>query len=444
MSVIRVILSAYLAANLISDDARCEFQKSPIQLNHHQLQLQQNQQHQQQQNLLKAVTQDTQRSLRPTYLDTNITFANRPIERPSLNLVSTADNQQKNVTSEAIKIPNSVPALTEDLMFAEEGKNSLSYAERNSTRKMSRRKNSGSNKSSNKTVFDDEQSVDSSDANEVFDDIDENSGIAGTQKEPDCASHGRYYCTYKEEYPLKLVTEVTKYYKWPLEKLFRDLHAQIMPKLAPDSTGNLVCDSITRVVRPGWARNTNERWLVVINNDNYHQYVTEVVCQYGSNSRCNFIPPCYYSSCQQRYNTQKLLVIDPLNPYRGPFLSEFLFPSCCVCYVPSAADSYQDKYRSSPATIYQRTLQQESASNLYPPQFRPPGLIEEVQSSLVEQSLSSSSPASSSILKQQTSTKPENVAAGVGEVRRQGDQYKGEGSAEGQKRNTGIGDFPRL
>lgn len=253
---------------------------------------------------------------------------------------------------------------TEDLI-ASEGRNSASFSEFGSAKNTSVRRSGykkKNHKNSNKTLLDEEQS-ESSDSNEIFDDLEE---IAGTQKEPECAAHNRYYCTYKENYPLKLVTEVTKYYRWPLEKLFRDLHAQIMPKLAQDSNGNLVCDSVTRVVRPGWARNTNDRWLVVINTENYHQYVTEVVCLYGSNSRCNFVPPCYYSSCQQRYNTQKLLVIDPMNPYRGPFLSEFLFPSCCVCYVPSTSEGLQDRYRPSPATMYQRTMQQEAATNLNP------------------------------------------------------------------------------
>ena len=164
---------------------------------------------------------------------------------------------------------------------------------------------------------------------------DEESGPSGTTKSPPCAHYGRYYCSYKEDYPIKVVTEVTKYYKWPLEKLFRDLRHQVMPTLANDNTGGLVCDSITRIVRPGWAKNTNGRWLVVINTDHYQQYVTEVICRHGTGSYCNFIPPCYHSSCRQRYNTQKLLVVDPWIPYKGPFLSEFLFPSCCVCYIPA-------------------------------------------------------------------------------------------------------------
>ena len=170
--------------------------------------------------------------------------------------------------------------------------------------------------------------------NQNFESNEEDSGPAGTTKAPACAHYGRYYCSYKEDYPIKVVTEVTKYYKWPLEKLFRDLRHQVMPTLANDNTGGLVCDSITRIVRPGWSKNTNGRWLVVINTDHYQQYVTEVICRHGTGSYCNFIPPCYNSSCRQRYNTQKLLVIDPWNPYKGPFLSEFLFPSCCVCYIP--------------------------------------------------------------------------------------------------------------
>lgn len=157
----------------------------------------------------------------------------------------------------------------------------------------------------------------------------------GTSKTPPCGSQGRFYCSYKEDYPSKVVGEVSKYYKWPLEKLFRDLRQQVMPKLANDNYGGLVCDSLTRVVRPGWARNTNNRWLVVINTDHYQQFVTEVICRNGPSANCNFIPPCYQATCAQRYNTQKLLVIDPWNPYKGPFVSEFLFPSCCICYVPS-------------------------------------------------------------------------------------------------------------
>lgn len=160
-------------------------------------------------------------------------------------------------------------------------------------------------------------------------------GPVGTSKTPPCGNQGRFYCSYKEDYPNKVVGEVSKYYKWPLEKLFRDLRQQVMPKLANDNYGGLVCDSLTRVVRPGWARNTNNRWLVVINTDHYQQFVTEVICRNGPSAHCNFIPPCYQATCAQRYNTQKLLVIDPWNPYKGPFVSEFLFPSCCICYVPS-------------------------------------------------------------------------------------------------------------
>ena len=163
--------------------------------------------------------------------------------------------------------------------------------------------------------------------------LENESEITGGVKPPACGQNGRHYCTFKEDYPIKIVTEVTRYYKWPLEKLFRDLRNQVMPKLANDNYGGLVCDSITRVVRPGWARNTNGRWLVIINTDNYQQYVTEVVCRHGRGSRCNFVAPCYHATCKQRYNTQKLLVIDPWNPYKGPFLSEFLFPSCCICHI---------------------------------------------------------------------------------------------------------------
>lgn len=421
-------------------------------------------------------------------IDSNST--SRPLERPSLNLVTkrllNGNSQNSNNDSAPPTFPEGAADWFmmggADDLTADESRPSAVQQQQptkqrrtiSSTRRMAevkQRRSSisagGSKQSANKTIaFDDDSSASSSSsdsstsdgANDIYDDPEESaSSMAGTQKEPECASHGRYYCTFKEDYPLKLVTEVTKYYKWPLEKLFRDLHAQIMPKLAQDSTGNLVCDSVTRVVRPGWARNTNDRWLVVINTDNYHQYVTEVVCQYGTNSRCNFIPPCYYSSCQQRYNTQKLLVIDPTNPYRGPFLSEFLFPSCCVCYVPSTSESLQDKYRSSPATIYQRTMQQEAASNLNPPQFRPPGLslLEEAFSSAVgstsnlgesrvSSSLSSSVVSSAGVAQQSSGASgsasagkatPSQQPPGPGEIRRAGDLRRGEAAGADQERH---------
>lgn len=457
----KVCLIVYLSAHLIVDltSLKSEAQK-PITLNHHN----HNHHHQQPSSNANnnASTHQNNKPTQTVYQNYSLA-ANRPLERPSLTLVSNHNNQQQQhqQNSPPIKDLNSVDAPPDGVaadwfmlggagadLMTDESKSGASFSDQKITKRSdAKRKQSNKSGSSNRTVFDDE-SADSSDSNEIFDDVEESSSsLAGTQKEPECASQGRYYCTYKEDYPLKLVTEVTKYYKWPLEKLFRDLHAQIMPKLAQDSSGNLVCDSITRVVRPGWARNTNERWLVVINTENYHQYVTEVVCQYGTNSRCNFIPPCYYSSCQQRYNTQKLLVIDPTNPYRGPFLSEFLFPSCCVCYVPSTSENFQDKYRSSPATIYQRTMQQESATNVHPPQFRPPGIIEEPPvSHLADQSSISSS-------RSQTGGAKQNQAAGVGEIRRGGDQHQYRRmdlastttrGAMGGSSGGELADFPRL
>lgn len=398
-----------------------------------------------------------------TFLSQNLTISNRPIDRP--NLLSNNLQFALNGTKQLSGPENWLLMGEGDDLLINEARSLASYSEtsdsdyghgrdNSSSVRRSHQKRKSSNKSQSRgssanstgrSQFDDEQS-DSSEPNEIFDDVEDGSLLAGSLKEPECASHGRYYCTYKEEYPLKLVTEVTKYYKWPLEKLFRDLHAQIMPKLAQDSTGNLVCDSITRVVRPGWARNTNDRWLVVINTENYHQYVTEVVCQYGTNSRCNFIPPCYYSSCQQRYNTQKLLVIDPLNPYRGPFLSEFLFPSCCVCYVPTASDTFQDKYRSSPATIYQRTMQQESSNNMHPPQFRPAQIVEELGSGSILEPTSSR--ASSTTLNGASMPQKQGSnqqTAGPGEIRREGEQYKKGLAASIDRRDALVtGDFPRV
>ncbi|KAH7982298.1 hypothetical protein HPB52_003831 [Rhipicephalus sanguineus] len=155
----------------------------------------------------------------------------------------------------------------------------------------------------------------------------------GTLEAPPCSEFNAGYCPYTEDYPIDVVTEVTRFLRWPLEKLFRDLRHSQGPPLADDGSGSLDCDTVTRIVRPGWAKNTLGRWLVVINTLYYEQLVTEITCRY-ENSACNLVAPCFYASCQQRYNLQTLLVIDPTDPYKGPFLSRFLFPSCCVCLAP--------------------------------------------------------------------------------------------------------------
>ncbi|XP_077504603.1 uncharacterized protein LOC144114619 [Amblyomma americanum] len=155
----------------------------------------------------------------------------------------------------------------------------------------------------------------------------------GTPAAPPCSEFNAVYCPYTEDYPIDVVIQVTKFLRWPLEKLFRDLRHLQSPPLADDGSAALACDTVTRIVRPGWAKNTDGRWFVVINTLYYEQFVTEISCRY-ENAPCNLVAPCFYATCQQRYNLQVLLVIDPTDPYKGPFLSRFLVPSCCVCSAP--------------------------------------------------------------------------------------------------------------
>lgn len=178
-------------------------------------------------------------------------------------------------------------------------------------------------------------------------DYDDENSVVGSSQPPACSiSSGKHYCSFKEDsgsYPTEVVNKIVQYYKYPLQSLFGTaLSQQIMPQLANDgstsgsSSSGLVCEATTRLMRPGWALNTSGRWLAVLNTDHYQQYVTEVLCSgKGAGSSCNYVPPCFSAICTQRYNTQKLLVVDPAVPHRGPFLSEFLFPSCCVCHVRS-------------------------------------------------------------------------------------------------------------
>nr|XP_054919054.1 uncharacterized protein LOC129380887 [Dermacentor andersoni] len=101
----------------------------------------------------------------------------------------------------------------------------------------------------------------------------------GTLDAPPCSKFNAGYCPFTGDYPIDVVTEVTKFLRWPLEKLFRDLRHSRSPPLADDGSGSLACDTVTRIVRPGWAKNTLDRWLLVINTLYYEQLVTEISCR---------------------------------------------------------------------------------------------------------------------------------------------------------------------
>lgn len=154
---------------------------------------------------------------------------------------------------------------------------------------------------------------------------------------PECAHRNkqmRLYCDHTQDYPEDIVIRIAKYYQFPLDSVFKELRAQVKLKVATVSSHEaLVCESVTRRVRVGWANNVNGQWLVVLNTDRYQQHVTEVLCMQGNQATCSYVPVCFRARCLQRYNLQKLLVIDPQVPHAAPFLSEFLFPSSCVCHV---------------------------------------------------------------------------------------------------------------
>lgn len=48
----------------------------------------------------------------------------------------------------------------------------------------------------------------SDDINDEPPPYDEGLGLSGASKTPPCGHHGRFYCSYKEDYPSKVVTEV--------------------------------------------------------------------------------------------------------------------------------------------------------------------------------------------------------------------------------------------
>jgi len=81
--------------------------------------------------------------------------------------------------------------------------------------------------------------------------------------------------------------------------------------------GNFACESDVGWLKIGWAQDVTGRYLLVINTTRFPQIHRPEACSYAEKRR-EYLPPCYKSSCKQRYTNTHLIAIDPAKPRDGP------------------------------------------------------------------------------------------------------------------------------
>ncbi|CAG0884096.1 unnamed protein product [Darwinula stevensoni] len=158
--------------------------------------------------------------------------------------------------------------------------------------------------------------------------------------QPPCAKDGSPYCLYDQEYPYDHVMETLSIYGNEVEDMYHQIHHYTYDDFLKHDNythayrhgGHFICESEVSYIRPGWARNFRGNWVAVLNTDRFPQSIRIETCKYPE-SRCDYIPPCFVSSCRQRYTYVKLMCLNPYDPSERPALDVFRVPSDCSCFV---------------------------------------------------------------------------------------------------------------
>ncbi|KAK3914595.1 Neurotrophin 1, partial [Frankliniella fusca] len=163
--------------------------------------------------------------------------------------------------------------------------------------------------------------------------------MRGRSPTPRCAQ-GQPFCLYDQDYPQERVHDILNTYHDDANTLYHALHRYSPQELINRDNqthnyrhrGHFACESEVAYLRPGWARNWKDQWVAVVNTDKFPQMVRVETCKF-LNQKCEFLPPCYKSSCVQRFAATRLLCVDPANPHQRPIIEVFEMPVACSCFV---------------------------------------------------------------------------------------------------------------
>ncbi|KAK6633737.1 hypothetical protein RUM44_004344 [Polyplax serrata] len=153
-----------------------------------------------------------------------------------------------------------------------------------------------------------------------------------------------------EEYPSDYINQILKKEGAMFKEFFgKDVISDpnITERIhAPEE--NSLCPFRQEVVFPRAAKNKEDKWLFVVNQDQYVQGVTVEVCL-NPESRCiltESFPLSYTPYCKQKYIERRLVAIGEDGK---PHSDSFRLPSCCSCVLKHETSARMGTLRTSPA-----------------------------------------------------------------------------------------------
>ncbi|XP_071455593.1 uncharacterized protein [Hetaerina americana] len=152
--------------------------------------------------------------------------------------------------------------------------------------------------------------------------------------EPNCAK-GSTFCESTDNYPSEYLKTVLKNEGEGLKEFFGNdllLNDTTIAQRIDSIDENPLCQSVEQVVYPKMAQNKEDKWLYVVNQDQYIQGVRVEKCL-KPESECLLtasFPLGYKTTCRQKYIYRRMLALND----DGKALSDtFRLPSCCSCFV---------------------------------------------------------------------------------------------------------------
>nr|XP_037271726.1 neurotrophin 1-like [Rhipicephalus microplus] len=150
-------------------------------------------------------------------------------------------------------------------------------------------------------------------------------------------------CVFNHDYPIEKVQAVVDRYYNHMYDLYHTLYKTpphevqwvenyTLAFAAEKQHGSFVCRSEAVYLRIGWAKNWKGLWMTVVNTERFPQVTRVEKCKYR-NKPCDYMVPCYKSSCKQREMLFPLIAVNPYDPGQKPLIDLFPIPSGCVCYV---------------------------------------------------------------------------------------------------------------
>jgi len=150
-------------------------------------------------------------------------------------------------------------------------------------------------------------------------------------------------CAHNHDYPLDKVSVIVDRYYTHVYDLYHSLYktppheVQWVENFTNAFThekhhGDFACKSEATYLRIGWAKNYKGHWMAVVNTERFPQTTRIEKCKYREKP-CDYMPPCYKTSCKQREMLYPLIALNPYDPSQKPLVDLFPIPSGCVCYV---------------------------------------------------------------------------------------------------------------